>query len=371
MVKHRSPEAPPRAMRTEIDTIRGIVCLVLVLHHLVGISPDYGLELPLDHPVSILSHTTEDMRMPIFSFVSGLVFARVTGLWRDSRQTIAKKARRLLIPMAVVGTLFWLARDAAGISQPPLPTIFVTSYAHFWFLQASFLIMCAGLLLTCLVGGAHHKSVALGLGLLGLLCWGAGLIPLPKTNWGSISNAAFLLPFFMSGYLLTQSPKLRQSLRSRPNARMAGAVLLLSGLLIGWQIATGDLTYDSYVRRLVAILLGFSACFGLILLRPTIPRLARIGGASYAIYLFHVFFTAAVTMALQDNAPLAVTLVVGVLLGTFGPIFLQRLLLKSPWAALLCLGLPLRRTTKTSKVMEPFVVGRGIDNDRNTAGPRV
>lgn len=358
-------------MRTEIDTIRAVVCIVLVLHHLVGISPAYGLELPLDHPVSILSHTTEDMRMPIFSFISGMVFHRVSGRWSDARRTISNKARRLLLPMAVVGTLFWLARYATGASQPPLPAIFISSYAHFWFLQASFLIMCTALLLACLLGGRYHKRIAAGLALLGVLWWGIGLLPLPTTNWFSLTNAVFLLPFFMSGYLLNQSPDLRLSLRTRPNARMAGTVLLLSGLLIGWQIANGGLTYADPARRIVAILLGFMACFGLILLRPTSKRLARIGTASYAIYLFHVFFTAGTSAALQVIVPLPALVTLGMLLGIFGPIVLQQMVLRAPVAALLCLGLPLHRTRKTSKMTDPLIARSGVNRRSDATRTRV
>lgn len=354
--------ADQSAMRTEIDTIRAIVCIVLVLHHLVGFSPSYGLELPLDHPVSILSHTTEDMRMPIFSFISGMVFHQVSGHWSDTRRTLGKKARRLLLPMAAIGTLFWLARHATGASQPPLPAIFISSYAHFWFLQASFLIMCMALLLTCLFGGQHHKRIATSLAMLGIFWWGIGLLPLPATNWFSLTNAIFLLPFFMSGYLLTQSPSLRTSLRTRPNTRTAGLVLLLSGLLIGWQIAIGDLTYADPARRIVAILLGFMACFGLILLRPSSKHLAWIGTASYAIYLFHVFFTAGTSAAVQGIVPLPVLIALGMVLGVFGPIALQRLIVRAPVAALVCLGLPLRRTRKTSKMTDPLVARSGIDH---------
>ncbi|MGR3711650.1 MAG: acyltransferase family protein [Shimia sp.] len=349
MPAHTPSPALKAEMRTEIDTIRAVVCVVLVLHHMVGISPAYGLELPLDHPISLLSHTTEDMRMPIFSFISGMVFVRVTGLWPDAQITLRKKARRLLLPMATVGTLFWLARTMVGIDQPPLASIYVSSYAHFWFLQASFLIMTAALLLACLFGGNHHKHIAFTLGALGIVWWGFGALPLPATNWFSITNAAFLLPFFMSGYLLAQSPKLRKSLRTRPLSREAGAVLLLSGLLIGWQLATGALEYAPAPRRVVAILLGFFACFGLILLRPSSQALAKIGAASYAIYLFHVFFTAATTtlwQPLSDHISLGVVLIFGITLGTFGPILVQRLLLKSPILALFCLGLPLTRTRK-------------------------
>ncbi len=339
------PPKPPQSsaqMRAEIDTLRAIVCLVLVLHHMVGISPEYGMELPLDHPISLLSHSAADMRMPVFSFISGMVFARATGLWPDARTTIRKKARRLLLPMVSVGTLFWIAREATGGEQPPLLLTYVTSYAHFWFLQATFLIMAATVILVCCTGANWHRHVAAALGILGLCWWGLGLLPLPATNWLSISNAAFLLPFFASGYLLSQTPALRHTLRSAPWTRPLGALLLATGLYIGFRLANQDLVIQDMPRRLLAILLGFSACFGLLMLRPNQSRLARIGVYSYAIYLFHVFFTAAVTQLwwhLEAPGSIWALTALGVILGTMGPILLQSLILKSPVCAQLCLGL--------------------------------
>ena len=342
MPKTQSFSPPSAAMRAEIDTVRAIVCLILVLHHMVGISPDYGLELPLDHPISILSHTTEDMRMPIFSFVSGMVFARTTGLWPDATTTIRKKARRLLLPMVSVGTLFWLARHTAGTTQPPLWMTYVTSFAHFWFLQASFLIMAAAVVLTCLLGGAWHRHIAAALGGLGIIWWGFGLLPLPATNWFSITNATFLLPFFMSGYLTAQTPTFRQSLRRASWARPLGALLITVGLVLGFRLATQDLILTDTPRRLLAIALGFTACFGL-LLRPRPSHLANIGTNAYAIYLFHVFFTAAVTYswwALNTPGHLWAVTCLGVIVGMAGPILLQKLILRSPRAAQAFLGLP-------------------------------
>ncbi|SFM51361.1 acyltransferase family protein [Shimia aestuarii] len=356
MTAHSLPDQTRAAMRIEVDTIRAIVCFILVLHHMVGISPDYGLELPWENTVSIVSHTTQDMRMPIFSFISGMVFARATGLLPDARTVIRKKARRLLLPMAVVGSLFWLARFVTGGDPMPYPMIFVTSFAHYWFLQASFLIMTAFVLLTCVFGGPHHKTVALGLGALGILWWGFAILPFPMTNWFSIVNAVFLLPFFMSGYLLTQTPELRQKLRTHPLARSVGAALLVIGLVIGWNIATHNLDLTGLPRRLIAIYLGFSACFGLIMLRLSSGFLARIGAYSYAIYLFHVFFTALTTKlwhATGQPIPLLAIVILGLMLGTGGPMILQNLILRWPLAGAACLGLPLDKLRARKLATQP------------------
>lgn len=203
--------------------------------------------------------------------------------------------------------------------------------------------MTAAVSLVCLVGGRWHRHIAARLGLLGVLWWGFGLLPLPPTNWFSISNATFLLPFLMSGYLTSQTPSFRQTLCHARWARPLGALLLSVGLYIGYRLATQELILSGAPRRLLAIILGLLACFGLLMLRPHQTRLASIGTKAYAIYLFHVFFTAAVTHAWWHfDAPghLWAITVLGVIFGLAGPILLQALILRSPIAAQTFLGLP-------------------------------
>ncbi len=92
----------------------------------------------------------------------------------------------------------------------------------------------------------------------------------------------------------------------------------MAGLLSIPQLGVPGLTPT--LRAVWILLAGLSLCGLCLGLRLEWAWLARIGTASYAIYLFHVFFTAASRIALEkaglDVFLLQVTL--GLLLGLLG-----------------------------------------------------
>jgi len=189
-----------------IDTMRAIACLALVSYHTVGASPASGLELPASHWLAQLNTVFVDMRMPLFSFLSGLVFVRLEYLTRSPGKMVLSKMRRLLVPMITVGALFWTARALNGQAQAPLLSLFYMPFAHFWFLQATFAIMALFLLLHWTLPGRSTWLAAALLG-LGALAWVAG--PRPTVNVFSIVQTAYLMPFFMLGYLCAHGDLMR------------------------------------------------------------------------------------------------------------------------------------------------------------------
>jgi fucose 4-O-acetylase-like acetyltransferase len=92
----------------QIDTIRGLACVLLVAYHVVGSEPSNGLLLA-DGPYRLAADLLAYIRMPLFTFLSGYVYA-----WRPFNGYIHSflrgKVRRLLIPMVVVGSVFVFAR---------------------------------------------------------------------------------------------------------------------------------------------------------------------------------------------------------------------------------------------------------------------
>ena len=72
-----SAAASDARRRTDIDTLRAMACIALVSFHVIGNSATAGLELPDTHPLHMLNAMLVDMRMPLFSFLSGLVFVEV------------------------------------------------------------------------------------------------------------------------------------------------------------------------------------------------------------------------------------------------------------------------------------------------------
>jgi peptidoglycan/LPS O-acetylase OafA/YrhL len=339
---------PAEAGRAEdIDTIRAIACIALVSFHVVGVGPTSGLELGRDHWLSVMNAALIDLRMPLFSFVSGYVFTQAwpgqgKGRERAPWGRIAAKARRLLLPMACVGTLFWLARDAAGIAQQPFATIFVTSFAHYWFLQATFLIMAAFLLATWAAGG-RGGAVAAVLMAAAVAVW---LLQLrPAGNLFSMRPAVHLAIFFMAGHLLARAGA-TASLTERRGRRL-GIAAVAASVALGACLATGAVEVQAiWLRQAIGGALGLAFCVALFAARPRSASLAHLGRHSYAIYLFHVFFTAATILAVRHLAPgldAAAVWPVATAAGLAGPMVLQTAILRVPAAALLLLGVRARQ----------------------------
>lgn len=157
----------PRPKLLHIETMRGLACLLLVAYHVIGAGPLHGMRLPSDDLLPVLSRVFSDIRMPMFAFISGFVFAGYTGGFGAVSGAMAKKSRRLLIPLVAVSTLHYLVQAAAvGQSELPLWQIYFLPYAHFWYLQATFLIMAALALTAFGLGGRRSLSSILLL----LLC---------------------------------------------------------------------------------------------------------------------------------------------------------------------------------------------------------
>ena len=327
-----------------VETLRGIACIALVAFHVIGNDPRGGLRLPEGHYLVFLVDLLADVRMPLFSFISGFVFWPVVRSAAELGPRILGKARRLLIPFVCVASLFWAAQSATGIEVPPFPEIFYLPYAHFWFLRATFLVMTAFYLLTWASGG-RHVPVAVALGTIGGSWWilTGGWSP----NIFSAYNALFLAPFFMVGYLAARSAQVKGTLDRLAAGRYVVPVAVAIGLgLLAVEVAinAGVIAPVGGERKAITVAVGLTACLTLFVLRPDVRTLATIGAYSYAIFLFHVFFTAATRMVLSriwPGMPDPLAALAGIGAGLIGPMLLSELILRSRIARTLLLGLKL------------------------------
>lgn len=329
-----------------VETIRGIACIMLVSYHVVGDTPANGLELPLDHPLSALNHLFVDMRMPLFSFISGLVFHAATAPSRTGiAGTLAAKARRLLLPMIVVGTLYWILQEITKGAERPYWSLYVLPFQHFWFLQATFLLMAAHLLATAALGGRDVKAAFILLGVSAALFVG---LDRWRPDVFSSYKAAYLGCYFYAGYLAGHWPAAIEALGrgTTSGGRLLGAAALGAALVAAAAITTTpDGVMAAPLRDAAAVAIGLSVCLGLFLLRPVWAPLVWIGGYSYAIFLYHVFFTAGSRMVLRglvDDVGPWPLFVAGTAAGLAGPVLLWHLFIRHRATALPFLGIDLR-----------------------------
>lgn len=309
-----------------IDTLRGAACILLVAYHLVGSGPTLGLRLDESHPLVLANAVFSYLRMPLFSFLSGYVYA-----WHpyrhDGAAFIRGKARRLLIPMFVVGTLFAILQTITpGTNAGPYnwSMLHILPVAHYWFLESLFVIFVV------IAALEHFGAMSTERG-FALVFFAAAVLhvlrPLP-VHFGLL-GATYLLPFVLLGVWC-----------NRFGEHGSGSTQLSVGL----SLSLLGIAYSAFVVQAMppristpALAIGLGTCLVVLRLRRESPWLAWVGHHSFAIYLFHTVFTAASRILLTSAGVSAIWILVliGMLAGTLLPIatelFLRRMPVVGRW----------------------------------------
>lgn len=327
--------AGPGSRQIHIETLRGAACLLLVAYHTIGDDSAHGLRVADDSVWRMLTDLFVHVRMPLFSFISGFVLMPVPTGTGELGPALLKKLRRLGLPLVTVSILFWIATQLIGpVDRIPLTDVFWLPYKHFWFLQATLILMAVTLTTAALLGGARQAALAL----LPL----AAVVFVAAPDWRpdvfSSAQAVYLAPFFLAG-LTCRVLKADERLAGAPARALLGFAVGL--FLLHAASVTGLIAMDTHRQTPFGLLLGVSTCLALMALRPKVGWLAAIGTHSYAIYLFHVFFTAGLRTAangLLPGLPLPVVFAVSLAGGVLLPIVVEAVVSRFRLPALLLLG---------------------------------
>ncbi len=266
----------------EIDTLRGIACILLVFFHTVGSTPTEGLRVPEGNWLQQFNEILVYFRMPLFSFISGYVYA-FRPYQGNASGFVKGKVRRLLVPVLTVGTFYALVQyltPGANAAVENWWLLHIRPVGHFWFLEALFLIFLVVILLE------HLKILSTVTGFALVWIVSAVLFGVPDfTNYFGTRGALYLMPFFLAG-LACKRFEIGGNM-----TRFLAAAALVGGLAVVILLPENMKQADA-LAALASVAIGVSA--GLLLLRSgwRSVSLAYIGGYSFAIYLLHVFFTA-------------------------------------------------------------------------------
>lgn len=322
-------------MKTErtlhIDTLRGLACILLVAYHVVGDNQLSGLQLS-EGILREVSDTLRYIRMPLFTFLSGVVYAYrpYNGDWQPY---LKGKSRRLLLPMLTVGTFFAFVRSKTSTSDQAVidwSTIHLYPVAHFWFVEAIFIIFLVMMLLET-INAFDRISKALAVLFIAIV----GFLTQNHIELLSIGGATYLFPFFLTGMIWQRYKQLA--------IKSPWISITLISVGVALLIPLSDLTPTRETRREpLALITGLIICSGLLLSNFKLTWLAKVGVYSYSIYIFHVFFTATTRMALQKFGIYEKELIflVGLFAGIAGPVAADLILTKSTIARKLFLGKP-------------------------------
>jgi surface polysaccharide O-acyltransferase-like enzyme len=334
-------ELSASARSSEIERIqvaRGIACLLLVAYHVVGNQSTSGLQVDAESGYRIFTNFFTYIRMPLFTFLSGFVYAYRPVVRSEVSQFVRKKILRLYLPLMTAATVFFFGHWLSGDGTPPtrlaeIWRIYVFSYEHFWFLQALIIVFAVTMLAES-VGGLSTlgRYLAVLIGSL-LLFW---YEPLDGIELFSFSQSVYLLPFFLLGI---GANRFRCFFFS-PTVIGLTIVAFLAGQSIHaydvFELQGGTLDR----RSILAIIVGFSTILLAIRWLPRQRLLAYIGGYSFMIYLYHPLFPAAIRIAGSsfEKVPLSALFWMGLAAGLAGPILMEMLVSRYRVARTLVLG---------------------------------
>lgn len=321
---------------SKVQTLRGLACLMLVAYHVVGATDAQGMRFQSGW-VRELMNALAAVRMPVFGLIAGAMYGYSH---KCGWLLVQDKFKRLLIPMLTVGTGFALMQQLVPASNLPiedLHLIHIVPVAHYWFLESLFLIFCmmAAVEKLYTMQTIIPWSISFAVSVL-MYLWTPGFI------WFGLLGAFYLLPYFLVGFGMT-----RLHWDAKQEHRQAGLILTLLGIgLIAGNMALAGTTSRFSPTMLLA---GLSMACGLWSLGLRNAFLARIGDYSFAIFLFHVFFTSGTRMALQALAwdAHALVFLASMLTGIAGPILVKVFLMRYASLGFYFLGVPKTAATAT------------------------
>jgi len=328
-----------------VQTLRGIACILLVAFHTIGSAALTGMKVDDDSGYRLFANLFTYLRMPLFTFLSGFVYAYRPVQPGAVGAFARRKFVRLVLPLLCVSTLYYAATEVNqenAVWQIPLDQvwrIYVFNYVHYWFLQAIILIFAVVALLDrfkLLSTPGRYAVVFVAFLAIHLT------IPMDRDDTVPFSalDALYLAPYFLLGL----------------GANRFGAILMRP--LVSWTcVVVALVAMVLYLATLLQgetpshdgvpleLLVGVTGTLALIALCPVSRPLERIGAYSFSVYLFHPFFVAAARAVVKPIGVTGILFTVCVIAGVVGPMVLERVLGNVPVLKTLLFG---RRTRTPS-----------------------
>ena len=328
------------AKQQSIETLRGIAIISIVAFHVIGNDSRDGLQLADDSLWQYINYSFMYLRLPLFSALSGFVYALKPVELDSAVRFLKGKSRRILLPFISVSSLQYLVnvfvpQTNNAVKLQDIWSIYFYPYAQFWFLQALFMIFIVISILESFKITTVFKWWALT-----LICAVTMLVTLGpecRINLFKIHGCLYLFPFFLLGVGLQRFPG---KILKKPLPAML-FIIFMGGIFLQQLNWYGLVDLERQQHGLLSVAIGGSGISLLFHTRRSVTFLVRIGYFSYAIYLFHIFGTAGsrIMLRLVGVESAVLLFICGVIAGIGAPVVIEVVLLRSIVARRIFLGL--------------------------------
>lgn len=266
----------------------------MVIGHVIGSTPEGGMRIDFPSPWRYLYLWINYIQMPLFTAIAGWVYALKPVKAGSSGTFMKRKAYRLLVPMAVAATLYFLIQYITpGTNQKgnlaDIWRIYVFPYTIYWYLPSLFLMFAAIRMID-----ANKWMDKFGGWAICLVCAFAGLVvqkiflsngQIP--NLFSFMGAMAQFPYFVAGVGIRRFSK--QIITHKTSVALSSlAIVGVLSLQLEWfyPAVSKDLLYG--LTRPLWVM----ATLALLLSQSYSSRLFTwVGSYAYIIYLYHGFGT--------------------------------------------------------------------------------
>jgi peptidoglycan/LPS O-acetylase OafA/YrhL len=286
-------ESAAKGVRSDVtpnlDSVRGLTCLFIVALHVVGVDSTTGLHLPMTSPWHYAMESLEFLRVPLFTIMSGYLYAGRRVSRGDFAQFWSKKFRRLVVPLIFVTGVTWALHRQAYADQTTFPEALFFSFGHLWYVQA-LIVLFTAISIWDVVSRPGPAALVVA-GLAAVMITQSGI---PVTDFFSVANSLYLAPYFLFGILLRGHP---EWLRDRQ--RGTTALWIVGIVMTAQQLGMNGLANELPLLQLPTAIAGMAGALFLLQRFPSDRRLAAIGVYSYPIYLWHIIASAATRTVLM------------------------------------------------------------------------
>lgn len=330
--------------RADLDTVRGLALIMMVMGHAVFNAHGEGL-LDHDNFWQRFINAFSSVRMPLFTVLSGYVYAFRPASWDSMKVFVKGKLFRLMVPSWIAATLYFGASlitpwEGTGVPWSEIYRIYLPSYKYFWFIYALFGVL---VIVAFLDAMKWIDSPS------GWLCWFLifGLAPVIMTRYvGGHPGATWLARYFMWGVGLNRF----HHLITRSHFKWLAVIGLVCGIVEQFYLS-GLISLSGGIRSIVLNMTGFGATGALVGLSIPIAWMARLGYYSFGVYIYHDFGLHYTTQLLhrvfQVSNPHYVV-VMATCMGLALPVMVEKMVASRPLAMRLLFGQKVKAATAAS-----------------------